>query len=80
MNTTALELRRNLKNILAALGRNERVTLTYRGQKKAVIVPWQDTTRRQSVGRHPAFGMWKNRADTADVEGFVRKLRRGRPF
>jgi hypothetical protein len=80
MNTTALELRRNLKNVLAALGRNERVTLTYRGQKKAVIVPWQGKTQPQAVEGHPAFGMWKDRADVADVEGFVRKLRRARQF
>lgn len=78
MNTTASELRRNLKSVLAALGRNERVTLTYRGQKKAVIVPWQGPTRRQSVAQHPAFGMWKDRDNAADVDGFLGNLRKRR--
>ena len=27
-----------------------------------------------------AFGMWKDRADTADVEGYVRNVREGRCF
>jgi len=31
MNATVLDLRKNMKRILAAIDRNQRVTLTYRG-------------------------------------------------
>ena len=39
MNASVLDLRRNMKDVIAALDRNESVTLTYRGRRKASIVP-----------------------------------------
>jgi len=80
MEATVLDLRRNMKDVLAALNRNERVTLTYRGRRKGVIVPCEGNTERPSVSRHAAFGMWQDRDDIADVDGYVRDLRRGRQF
>ena len=78
MNATFLDLRKNMKRILSAIDANERVVLTYRGQKKAFIVPYHAKDQRQSASQHPAFGMWKDRKDLADVNAFVRELRRGR--
>ena len=80
MNATVLDLRRNMKRVLAAIDRNERVLLTYRGRKRAVIIPCRDEANRGSATLHPAFGMWKDRDDMTDVDGFVRELRRGREF
>lgn len=80
MNATMLDLRKNPKRVLRALDGNERVNLTYRGKKKAVIVPYREKCQRQSASDHPAFGMWKEREDMADVEAFVRDLRKGRQF
>lgn len=81
MNATVLDLRKNMKEILAALDRNEKVNLTYRGKKKAVISPCQDETQEQiPMKQHPAFGMWADREDMKDVHAFVRKLRKGRTF
>jgi antitoxin (DNA-binding transcriptional repressor) of toxin-antitoxin stability system len=78
MNATVLDLRKNMKRILEAIDSNERVVLTYRGHKKAVIVPCQEQGQRQSASEHAAFGMWKDRKDITDVDAFVRNLRKGR--
>lgn len=78
MNATALDLRHNLKRVMAALDRHESVTLTYRGRKKAVIVPCDQAPARRRTCELPAFGMWADRDDMADVAGYVRGLRKGR--
>jgi prevent-host-death family protein len=79
MKATVLDLRRKTRAILAALDRNERVTLTNRGRKTAVIVPLQSEERPKAVS-HNAFGIWKDRKDMSDVDGYVRALRKGRSF
>lgn len=79
MQATVLDLRRNTRRILAALARNERVTLTNRGRKQAEIVPCSGQSR-PSAATHPAFGIWKDRDDLADVQEHVRQLRKGRSF
>ncbi len=79
MEASVLDLRRRMKSILRALDRNEPVTLTYRGRKKAVIRPVAGKTKsRASVTQQKAFGMWKDRKDMRDVAAYVRRLRRGR--
>jgi antitoxin (DNA-binding transcriptional repressor) of toxin-antitoxin stability system len=80
MNATVLDLRKNMRNVLAALDRNEKVTLTYRGRKKAIIIPCDNDENQMSVSEHPAFGMWAEREDMKDVDSFVRNLRKGRSF
>jgi len=80
MNATFLDLRKNTKNILSAIERNESVTLTYRGRRKAMIVPCDDSNARPSIKDCAAFGMWNDREDMENVEGYVRNLRRGRTF
>lgn len=79
MNATILDLRRNMPDVIAALNRNERVNLTYRGRKKAVIIP-AETATSISASSHPAFGMWSDREDLQDVNKLVRTLRKGRTF
>jgi antitoxin (DNA-binding transcriptional repressor) of toxin-antitoxin stability system len=80
MNATVLDLRKNMKDVLAALDRNEKVTLTYRGRKKAVIIPCDNDEKQIPVKEHPAFGIWADREDMKDVSKFVRNLRKGRSF
>jgi len=79
MQATVLDLRRNTRSILDALARNERVTVTNRGRKQAVIVPCSDQSR-PLVRDLAAFGMWKDRDDFPDVDEYVRRLRKGRDF
>jgi hypothetical protein len=45
---------------------------------KAVIQPISTKSRTNKVSADPAFGMWKDRKDLRDVEGYVRKLRKSR--
>jgi antitoxin (DNA-binding transcriptional repressor) of toxin-antitoxin stability system len=81
MQATILDLRRRMPEVLRALDRNERVTILYRGQERAVLVPSNGKTAhkgRQHTAAHPAFGMWADRDDLVDVAAHVRTLRRGR--
>ena len=66
-----------MSQILRALDKNEEITLTYRGQEKATIIP-SGTERKGNLKSHPAFGLWANRKDFADVSKVVRNIRKGR--
>jgi len=78
MNATVLDLRRNMKKIFAAIDRNERVSLTYRGRERAVIVPSAEKPAVKSSSKHPAFGIWADRKDMKNVDAYVRNMRKGR--
>ena len=66
-----------MKDVLLALDRSESVTICHRGKEKAVLSPSQRRTEK-SVTVHAAFGMWRERKDMADVDAYVRNLRKGR--
>ena len=79
MKANLLDLRRHPGEILKALDHNEPVVIFYRGRKKGVIYPPAKRKKgERAIKEHPAFGMWKNRKDLADVERAVDKLRRER--
>ncbi len=86
MIVTMVELRRRMGEVMRAIERNETVTVTRRGKPKAVISPVNSRTGEAARGeseleammKHPAFGMWKDREDMADVEAYVRSIRKGR--
>lgn len=85
MKATVLDLRRRMKDVLESLRRNEPVILLRRGKVVGTIQPPgvpPDSARRGSASRlassHPAFGLWKDRADLRDVEAAVARLRKGR--
>lgn len=63
------------KDILAALNRNEEVTLTYRGKVKAVIKPMLAETPAVDVGELDYFGIDRN---GPPVEEVMKTLRGGR--
>ncbi|MXW77464.1 MAG: type II toxin-antitoxin system Phd/YefM family antitoxin [Gemmatimonadetes bacterium] len=76
MKASITDLRRRMKDILLALDRNESVTILYRGKEKAILSPIRQRTRKP-VKDHEAFGMWRDRKDMADVDAYVRNLRKG---
>jgi len=78
MKATILDLRRKMGDVLKALQRNEEVTLLRRGKTVAVIRPAGRRSGNKRVADHPAFGMWANRVDFADVGAALDKLRKGR--
>ncbi len=78
MKASILDLRRKMGDVLKALQRNEDVTLLRRGKTIAVIRPTGRRNGKERVADHPAFGMWANRIDFADVGAAIDKLRKGR--
>ena len=78
MKATVLDMRRNPKKILDAIKRNEKVTLSMRGNEIAEIVPKKNPQTTNSIADDPAIGMWADRTDMEDVAGYVRDLRIGR--
>ena len=75
MEISASGLGSRLAEALACLDRGESVTVTFRGKPRARLV-CIESPREEAVS--PAFGMWKSRADMADVETQVRRLRNER--
>lgn len=85
MKASVLDLRRRMKDVLDSLRRNEPVTLLRRGRVIGIIQPpgaVPDSQGRRPAARrassHPAFGLWKDRADLRDVEAAVDRLRKDR--
>lgn len=81
MEASILDLRNNMKKVMSAIERNERVILTRRHRKMAVIMPVCDSRKiRAKVADSPAFGMWADREEMRDVVSYVRELRKPRSF
>ena len=80
MRASFVDLRKKSGEIIRALERKEEVVLFYRGRRKAVIKPLANEGDKPPMraSEHPAFGMWANREDMADVSEYVRRLRRPR--
>ena len=79
MEASVLDLRKKMREVMSAIDRRERVTLTHRGKCRAVIVPWSETKKKAvKTADLPAFGMWADRADIADPVAYVEKIRKPR--
>jgi hypothetical protein len=48
-----------------------------RGKKDISPVKTGNNSQR-SIENHPVFGMWSDREDTANVDRWIRRLRKGR--
>jgi prevent-host-death family protein len=75
MEATTKDLRLHTRSLLRATDRGEEVVITYRGKRRAKLVPWQEADCHRN-GRNPAFGLWRDRDEPVDQ--LVRSLRRGR--
>lgn len=76
MKATAKDLRFHTRELIETVSRGEEVVITFRGKPCAKLVPLEDEKRKAS--KHQVFGMWKDHEQTADVDGYVRNLRKGR--
>ncbi len=74
MKTNAVDLRRNMKDIMRAVGRNEPVTILYHGKEKAMILPIKQAS--VSTVRNHAFFAMNEEGDA--VESVIDGLRDGR--
>ena len=79
MEASVLDLRKKMREVLEAIDRRETVTLTHRGRRKAIILPYPEK-KSVRIEDLPAFGMWKDREDMSDPVAYVNKLREGRRF
>jgi antitoxin (DNA-binding transcriptional repressor) of toxin-antitoxin stability system len=77
MKATTLDLRYRTKDVLKAVERGETITILYRGQAKAQIVPLA-SSNATALRTGEAFGLWKDRKDMGDVSAYVMKLRKTR--
>ena len=79
MNASVRELRASTKSLLSAVGRGDTVIITCRGKPCARLSPLEETRAdKGEFGDDAIFGMWKNNKVVADVEAYVRKVRKGR--
>lgn len=78
MEISATGLRRRARQVLRCVERGETVTITYRGHPRARVVAIDNESVRQEELSPPAFGIWKDRAEMADVYAHVRRLRGSR--
>jgi hypothetical protein len=58
------------------LEKNQRVIFTFSQELKMPVA----SPRPAAIDESESFGMWKDREDMADVEGYVRGLRQRRRF
>lgn len=79
MQATSKDLRFHTKEILDAAMRGEEVIITFHGKPYAKIVPI-DNSRLADNKQNDFCGMWKDRTDMDDVNGYVRNLRKRRTF
>lgn len=77
MRATAKDMRFHAREILDAVSRGEEVVITFRGRPKAKIIPLQDA-RSSRKRPDPLFGIWSDHPGVDSVDGFIRKIRKGR--
>lgn len=77
MKLSFLDLRKKPGKLLEALERRESVTISRRGKQIARVTPVENQ-KGVAVADHPAFGMWADNTEMADVAKAVRKMRKGR--
>ena len=81
MEASVLDIRKKMRDVMSAIDRCERVTLTHRGRRRAIIIPFSEAKRSKvKVADLPAFGMWAERTDMADPVAYVDKIRKPRSF
>jgi len=56
MKATVVDLRYKMNDVLKALDRNEKVTVSYRGKVKGILIPAEKKTHSK-ITDHPFFGM-----------------------
>ena len=72
MEASVLDLRKNMKDILAAIDRRENVILTYRGKRKAIIMPIDEVTESEPKCSDFEASAWADRDDMDDVQSMSR--------
>jgi antitoxin (DNA-binding transcriptional repressor) of toxin-antitoxin stability system len=78
MDATAVDLRYRTRDLLAAVGRGETVTVHYRGRPVALLAPIAQPVQAAHPSESGFFGMWADRTDLRSPTAWVRNLRQQR--
>jgi len=79
MQVSTKQLRIQPGRIISQVNNGQEVTITFRGEPLAKIVPI--SAKRNIAKNEPEdelFGIWKNRENTENVNQYVRNKRKGR--
>lgn len=74
MKTNAVDLRSNMKDIMSAIERKEKVTILYHGKEKAVISAI-DTKNTPPITEHAFYGMLDEEKSVESTIDDLRGLR-----
>ena len=74
MDYSIKQLRQKTKEIIDIAESGQSVTITYRGRKKAKVVPLEKKREKTRIG----FGMWSDRGNITDSSEYVRGIRMSR--
>ena len=81
MQLSSKDLRFHTKSALDAVKRGEKIEITFHGKVVAVMVApevIENSAKKVTVEDVSGFGMWADREDMADVDAYVRELRKPR--
>jgi prevent-host-death family protein len=81
MEVTTKQLRLEPGRIISQVSNGQEITITFRGKPRAKIIPIN--TGRIPVSQeleNELFGIWKDKKNMANVEQYVRNIRKGRKF
>ena len=78
MKATAKDLRLHSKELLESVNRGEEVVITYKGKPYAKLIPITQREETFFRERNKLFGIWKDNDAVANVNEYVREMRKGR--
>ncbi len=81
MQLSSKDLRFHTKSALDAVKRGEKIEITFHGKVVAVMVApdaIKKSTKKVTIENVAGFGMWADRKDIADVDTYIRELRKPR--
>lgn len=78
MLATAKDLRFHTKELLDTVARGEEVIITFHGKPYAKLAPISVQSEKAANEEDELFGIWKNNRSVANVDKYVRSIRKGR--
>lgn len=79
MDSSILDLKKQVPDIIRALNRRKKVVVSYGDKKLALLQPLPEgMSGEEDVRDNPLFGIWRDREEFADPAATVRAMRRGR--
>jgi antitoxin (DNA-binding transcriptional repressor) of toxin-antitoxin stability system len=80
MEITTKQLRSESGRIISQVSNGQEITLAYRGKPRAKIILIAAKRMPAEELENELFGIWKDREDLANIEQFVRNIRKDRKF